>query len=179
MLLRSFSNPILKYKPSTILLCFLFCSSFLDYFFFYCFFFLSLPFLLVMSHTSHLQERSPTSIGLLFLQSCLNICLWSLKSESRVLASLRLPENVCKAPAVSLIAACSFRSPASFQHACLSFLRDPVRRPHQVCWAISNKITNKRQQQYYLFWFVNTFHNKSHASALCAQVHLLRRNVCI
>ena len=35
-----------------------------------------------MSHTSHLQERSPTSIGLLFLQSCLNICLWSLKSES-------------------------------------------------------------------------------------------------
>ena len=32
MLLRSFSNPILKYKPSTILLCFIFCSSFLDYF---------------------------------------------------------------------------------------------------------------------------------------------------
>ena len=32
MLLRSFSNPILKYKPSTILLCFLFCSSFLDFF---------------------------------------------------------------------------------------------------------------------------------------------------
>ena len=24
-----------------------------------------------MSHTSHLQESSPTSIGLLFLQSCL------------------------------------------------------------------------------------------------------------
>ena len=80
MLLRSFSNPILKYKPSTILLCFLFCSSFLDYFFF-CFFFLSLPFLLVMSHTSHLQERSPTGIGLLFLQSGLNICLCSLKSK--------------------------------------------------------------------------------------------------
>ena len=72
----SFSNPILKYKPSTILLCFLFCSSFLDFF---SFFFLSLPFLLVMPHTSHLQERSLTSIGLRFLQSCLNICLWSLK----------------------------------------------------------------------------------------------------
>ena len=69
MLLRSFSNPILKYKPSTILLCFLFCSSFLD-FFFISFLFLSLPFLLVMPHTSHLQERSPTSIGLLFLQCC-------------------------------------------------------------------------------------------------------------
>ena len=31
MLFRSFSNPILKYEPSTILLCFLFCSSFLDF----------------------------------------------------------------------------------------------------------------------------------------------------
>ena len=72
MLLRSFSNPILKYKPSTVLLCFLF-FFFLDFFF--CFFFFFLPFLLVMSHTSHLQERSPTGIGLLFLQSCLNICL--------------------------------------------------------------------------------------------------------
>ena len=79
---KKLSNPILKYKPSTILFRFLFCSSFLDYFFF-CFFFLSLPFLLVMSYTSHLQERSPTSNGLLFLQSCLNICLWSVKSESQ------------------------------------------------------------------------------------------------
>ena len=70
MLLRSFSNPILKYKPSTILLCFLFCSSFLDFFSLSLFLFLSLPFLLVMPHTSHLQERSPTSIGLLFLQCC-------------------------------------------------------------------------------------------------------------
>ena len=35
-----------------------------------------------------------------------------------------------------------------------------------LCWAISNKITNKRQQQYYFFWFVHTFYNKSHASAL-------------
>ena len=34
-----------------------------------------------MSQTSHLQEGSPTSIGLLFLHSCLNLCLWSLKSE--------------------------------------------------------------------------------------------------
>ena len=73
MLLRSFSNPILKYKPSTTLLCFLFCSSFLDFFLY--FFFPSLPFLLVMPHTSHPQERSPTSIGLLFLQSCLSRCL--------------------------------------------------------------------------------------------------------
>ena len=83
ILLRSFSNPILKYKTSTILLCFLFCSSYLDYFFLLFLF----PFSsfsassLVMSHTSHLQERSPTSIGLLFLQSCLYICLWSLKSK--------------------------------------------------------------------------------------------------
>ena len=59
ILLRSFSNPILKYKPSTILLCFLFCSSFLDYFFSI----VSFSFLFL------------TSIGLLFLQSCLNICL--------------------------------------------------------------------------------------------------------
>ena len=79
MRLRSFSNPILKDKPSTILLCFLF-SSFLDSFLY--FFFLSLPFLLVIPHASHLQERSPTSIGLLFLPSCLNICLWSLKLKS-------------------------------------------------------------------------------------------------
>ena len=35
----------------------------------------SLPFLLVMPHTPHVQEPSPTSIALLFLQSCLNICL--------------------------------------------------------------------------------------------------------
>ena len=39
LLLRSFSNPILKYKPSTILLCFPFCSSFLD-----CFYFVSFSF---------------------------------------------------------------------------------------------------------------------------------------
>ena len=66
--------------PSQSFFVFFFVLLFLIIFFFYCFFFLSLPFLLVMSHTSHLQERSPTSIGLLFLQSCLNICLWSLKS---------------------------------------------------------------------------------------------------
>ena len=40
LLSKSFSNPILKYKPSTILLCFLFCSSFID-FFLYLRFFLS------------------------------------------------------------------------------------------------------------------------------------------
>ena len=34
-----------------------------------------------MPHTSHLQKRSPTSIALLFLQSCLNICLWSLNAH--------------------------------------------------------------------------------------------------
>ena len=45
------------------------CSS--SYFFLHSFFF-SLPLQLVMPHTSHLQERSPTSIALLFLQSCLN-----------------------------------------------------------------------------------------------------------
>ena len=44
-------------------LCF-FCSSF---FFLYILFF-SLPLPLVMHHTSHLQERSPTSIALIFLQ---------------------------------------------------------------------------------------------------------------
>ena len=36
------------------------------------------------------------------------------------LTSLRLPENVCKAPPVSLISVRSFRSPASFQRASLS-----------------------------------------------------------
>ena len=80
MLLRSFSNPILKYMPSTILLCFLFVLLFLIFFF--SLFLFPFSSLLVMPHTSHLQERSPTSIGLLFLQSCLNICLWSLKSQT-------------------------------------------------------------------------------------------------
>ena len=110
MLLRSFSNPILKYKPSTILLCFLFPSSFLD-FFFLSFLFLSFPFLFVMSHTSHLPERSPTSIGILFLQSCLNICLSErrlvqpaatqyspcARSEKRPRneVSFRVPGNIC------------------------------------------------------------------------------------
>ena len=41
--------------------------------------------------------------------------------RSRVL-SLRLPENVCKAPGVSLISVRSSRNLASFQRACLSFL---------------------------------------------------------
>ena len=82
MHLRSFSHHILKYKPSTTLLCLFFSSSFCFFllFVFFCLYFLlslffSLPVLLVMPHTSHLQERSPTSIGLLFLKSCLNICL--------------------------------------------------------------------------------------------------------
>ena len=80
MLLRSFSNPILKYTPSTTLVCFLFFFV-LFFLIFSSFLFSSLLFLLVMPHTSHLLERSPTSIGLLFLQSCLNICLLSLKYE--------------------------------------------------------------------------------------------------
>ena len=45
---------------------------FLFFFYFLYFLFFSLPLLLVMPHTSHVQERSPTSIALLFLQSCLN-----------------------------------------------------------------------------------------------------------
>ena len=47
---------------------------FFFFFFFLYFFFFSLPLLLGMPHTlnSHLQERSPTSVALLFLQSCLN-----------------------------------------------------------------------------------------------------------
>ena len=56
-------------------------------------FFFSLPFLLVMSHTSHLQERSPTSIALLFLQSCFDahcvlayIACWPL--DRRILHEL-------------------------------------------------------------------------------------------
>ena len=66
-----------------------FCSSF---FFLYILFF-SLPVLLVMHHTSHLQERSARSIALLFLQSCLNahcvlayIACWPL--ERRILHEL-------------------------------------------------------------------------------------------
>ena len=66
------------------------CSS--SFFFLY-FFFFSLPLLLVMPHTSHLQERSPTSIALFFLQSCLNahcvlanIACWPL--DRRILHEL-------------------------------------------------------------------------------------------
>ena len=69
MFSRSFSKHILKYKPSTTLLCLFYSfpssSSFLLLF--------SFPFLLAMPHTSLLQERSPTSIALLFLQSRLNM----------------------------------------------------------------------------------------------------------
>ena len=61
--------------------------------FFLYFYFFSLPPLLVMPHTSHLQERSPTSIALLFLQSCLNahfvlayIACWPL--DQRILHEL-------------------------------------------------------------------------------------------
>ena len=66
-----------------ILLCFLFYVLLFLIICFFCFFFLSLPFLLVMSHTSHLQERSPTSIGLLFAilfkYMSLKSEVWSLK----------------------------------------------------------------------------------------------------
>ena len=62
-------------------------------FFLLFFLFLSLPLLLVMPHTSHLQERSPTTIDLLFLQSCLNancvlacIACWPL--DRRILHEL-------------------------------------------------------------------------------------------
>ena len=68
-------------------------SFFLFFFFFLYFYLFSLPPLLVMSHTSHLQERSPTSISLLFLQSCLNehcvlayIACWPL--DRRILHEL-------------------------------------------------------------------------------------------
>ena len=66
---------------------------FLFFFFFLYILFFSLPLLLVMHHTSHLQERSATSIALLFLQSCLNahcvlayIACWLL--ERRILHEL-------------------------------------------------------------------------------------------
>ena len=66
---------------------------FLFFFFFLYILLFSLPLLLVMHHTSHLQERSPTSIALLFLQSCLNahcvlayIACWPL--ERRILHEL-------------------------------------------------------------------------------------------
>ena len=68
----SFLNVIISTDivPSNPSLFFVFCSSF----FFLYFFFFSLPLLLAMPHTSHLHVRecSPTSIALLFLQSCLN-----------------------------------------------------------------------------------------------------------
>ena len=79
MLLRSFSNPILKYKPSTILLCFLFCSSFLD--FFLLFLYPSLPFSACYAPYFSSAGKKPDKYWFTFLQSCLNICLWSLKSE--------------------------------------------------------------------------------------------------
>ena len=56
----------------------LFVFFFFFFFFFSCFFFFSLPLLLVMPHTSHLQERSPTSIALLFLQLEYVAEVWSL-----------------------------------------------------------------------------------------------------
>ena len=71
---RSFSNPILKCNPSTILLCFLFGSSFLDYIFLlFLFPFSSFSVCYVPYFSS--TGCSATSMGLLFLQSCLNICL--------------------------------------------------------------------------------------------------------
>ena len=79
------STDIVTSNPSL----FFFCSSF----FFLFILFFSLPLLLVMHHTSHLQERSPTCIALLFLQSCLNahcvlayIACWPL--ERRILHEL-------------------------------------------------------------------------------------------
>ena len=66
---------------------------FLFFFFFLYILFFSLPLLLVMHHTSHLQERSPRTIALIFLQSCLNahcglayIACWPL--ERRILHEL-------------------------------------------------------------------------------------------
>ena len=43
----------------------------------------------------------------------------------------------------------------------VSFPQDPVRRPHQACRAIPNKIANKRQQRYYFFWFAIHFTTRS------------------
>ena len=68
MLLRSFSKHILKYKPSTTLLFFFSLLLLLLLLFCCCFLFL----FCLCPTLFHLQERSPTSIGLLFLQSCLN-----------------------------------------------------------------------------------------------------------
>ena len=72
---------IIKYKPSTILLRFVF--FFVLFFFIFSFvsfsflflFCLLYPILLIYRNTA----RQVFMIGLLFLQSCLNICLWSLK----------------------------------------------------------------------------------------------------
>ena len=79
------STDIVTWNPSLFF--------FLFFFYFLYFFFFSLPLLLVMPHTSHVQERSPTSIALLFLQSCLNahcvlayIACWPL--DRRILHEL-------------------------------------------------------------------------------------------
>ena len=91
ILLSSFSNHILKYKPSMPSIFVFF--FFLHFLFFPFSFFFCLPFELVMPHTSHLQESSPKSIVLLFLQSCLNICLCSLKSEVITLEAEKYQKN--------------------------------------------------------------------------------------
>ena len=84
--------------------------------------------------------------------------------QSTVLTSLRLPENVCKAPAVSLISVRSSHSPASFQRACLSFLGDPERThtrsvgPSLIKYQVND---NSNTTKKYIL-VRNTFHNKSH-----------------
>ena len=70
-----------------------FVCLFIVLLFFLYFFFFSLLLLLVVPNISHLQERSPTSIALLFLQACLNahcvlayIACWPL--DRRILYEL-------------------------------------------------------------------------------------------
>ena len=95
ILLRSFSNPILKYKPSTILLCFLFCSSFSWLLLFF------LLFLFPFSSFSACYVPYFSSIGtqpdkywftfsaILFKYMSLKSEVWSLKSGLEKSAAIR------------------------------------------------------------------------------------------
>ena len=89
--------------------------------------------------------------------------------QSKGLTSLRSPENVCKAPAVSFISVRSSRRPASFQRACLCFqgiLKEDRTRslaigPSLIKYQINgNSNTTKK-----CLLARNTFHNKSHNNA--------------
>ena len=104
-----------------------------------------------MSHTSHLQERSPTSIGLLFLQSCLNICLWSLKSESLANKFLTRSSRTWRSPIDLQSNLCPSRKLPGKSHIFLRTMRWELvpfdRLPWKTCLAFDLKNKSRRSKQ--------------------------------